>query len=155
MAVISALLTPAAQAAPQREGIAALVGDDVITYSDLRNRIQMVLTTTKIPNDPQVMKRLETQVLDSLINESLQMQEATRLGVEIKNDQFEQALDQVARQNKTTAASLKSELEMRNVPFSTLEAQIKSGIPFEEIRASWEPHLTAFKQLRKKYLLYQ
>ncbi len=36
-----------------------------------------------------------------------------------------------------------------------LETQIKSGISFEEIRASWQPHLTAFKQLRKKYLLYQ
>lgn len=33
--------------------------------------------------------------------------------------------------------------------------QIRDGIPEEEIRKSWEPGLSEFKALRKKYLLYQ
>lgn len=33
--------------------------------------------------------------------------------------------------------------------------QIKSGIPEAEIRKSWEPALTGFKHIRKKYLLYK
>lgn len=32
--------------------------------------------------------------------------------------------------------------------------QIKNGISEEEIRKSWEPKLSAFKKIRKKYLLY-
>jgi uncharacterized protein YbbC (DUF1343 family) len=32
--------------------------------------------------------------------------------------------------------------------------QIKQGRPEEEIRESWQPGLTAFKAIRKKYLLY-
>ena len=32
--------------------------------------------------------------------------------------------------------------------------QIKKGKTEEEIRKSWEPGLTAFKAIRKKYLLY-
>ena len=33
--------------------------------------------------------------------------------------------------------------------------QIRKGIPENEIRASWEPQLSAFKATRKKYLLYE
>lgn len=36
-----------------------------------------------------------------------------------------------------------------------LMAQIKAGKSSEEIRKTWEPGLTAFKQVRKKYLLYE
>ena len=33
--------------------------------------------------------------------------------------------------------------------------QIKDGVSEEEIRASWEPDLSEYKEMRKKYLLYQ
>jgi len=33
--------------------------------------------------------------------------------------------------------------------------QIKNGVSEEEIRKSWEPQLTEFKKIRKKYLLYE
>lgn len=36
-----------------------------------------------------------------------------------------------------------------------LEKQIVSRITFEDIRKSWEPDLEAFRQIRKKYLLYR
>ena len=35
-----------------------------------------------------------------------------------------------------------------------LEEQIRQGLTEEEIRKSWEPALTNFKKIRKKYLLY-
>ncbi len=37
---------------------------------------------------------------------------------------------------------------------ATLQAQIKEGLSPEDIRKSWEPRLTAYKQMRRKYLLY-
>lgn len=37
----------------------------------------------------------------------------------------------------------------------TLREQIKAGKTEEEIRKSWEPGITAFKTIRKKYLLYE
>ncbi|MGN6494165.1 MAG: exo-beta-N-acetylmuramidase NamZ family protein [Agriterribacter sp.] len=33
--------------------------------------------------------------------------------------------------------------------------QIRAGLPEDEIRKSWEPKLSAFKKIRKKYLLYE
>lgn len=37
---------------------------------------------------------------------------------------------------------------------ATLQQQIKNGLTEEEIRATWQPELKAYKILRKKYLLY-
>lgn len=37
---------------------------------------------------------------------------------------------------------------------STLMEQVKAGKTEKQIRAGWEPGLTAFKKIRKKYLLY-
>ena len=37
---------------------------------------------------------------------------------------------------------------------TTLQSQIKDGLTQDEIRASWEPDLSQFKEIRKKYLLY-
>jgi uncharacterized protein YbbC (DUF1343 family) len=37
---------------------------------------------------------------------------------------------------------------------SELMQQIKDGVSENDIRKSWEPKLNAFKQIRKKYLLY-
>jgi len=36
-----------------------------------------------------------------------------------------------------------------------LMQQIKDGVSEEEIRKSWEPALSNFKAIRKKYLLYE
>jgi uncharacterized protein YbbC (DUF1343 family) len=36
-----------------------------------------------------------------------------------------------------------------------LQKQIREGVTEEEIRKSWEPGLTRFKEIRKKYLIYR
>lgn len=36
-----------------------------------------------------------------------------------------------------------------------LPEQLKEGVSEEQIRASWEPELTAYKKIRKQYLLYR
>jgi uncharacterized protein YbbC (DUF1343 family) len=52
----------------------------------------------------------------------------------------------------------KQSKEMGNIDFRTgdsnFKEQIKAGVPEAEIRKSWEPTLSAFKVMRKKYLLY-
>lgn len=48
--------------------------------------------------------------------------------------------------------------EIGNVDFRTgdskFKEQIKNGVPEEEIRKSWEPALSQYKEMRKKYLIY-
>lgn len=48
--------------------------------------------------------------------------------------------------------------EIGNVDFRTgdskFKEQIKNGVPEEEMRKSWEPALSQYKEMRKKYLIY-
>ena len=48
--------------------------------------------------------------------------------------------------------------EIGNVDFRTgdsrFKEQIKDGVPEEQIRKSWEPALSEYKEMRKKYLMY-
>jgi uncharacterized protein YbbC (DUF1343 family) len=52
----------------------------------------------------------------------------------------------------------KQSREIGNIDFRTgdsrLKEQIIAGVPEEEIRKSWEPGLSQYKEMRKKYLLY-
>ncbi|MES2005746.1 MAG: DUF1343 domain-containing protein [Bacteroidota bacterium] len=52
----------------------------------------------------------------------------------------------------------KQSKEMGNIDklagVSNFKEQIMAGVPEAEIRKSWEPGLSAFKEIRKKYLLY-
>jgi uncharacterized protein YbbC (DUF1343 family) len=36
-----------------------------------------------------------------------------------------------------------------------LQQQIRKGMSEAEIRASWQPALDAYKEMRKKYLMYE
>ena len=52
----------------------------------------------------------------------------------------------------------KQSKEIGNVDFRTgdsrFKQQIMNDVPEEEIRKSWEPGLSRYKEMRKKYLLY-
>jgi uncharacterized protein YbbC (DUF1343 family) len=53
----------------------------------------------------------------------------------------------------------KQSKEMGNVDFRTgdsnFKQQIIDGVPEAEIRKSWEPKLSEYKEMRKKYLIYK
>ena len=72
---------PAWPAAEQR--IAAVVNDEVVSVRDLNDRLEMVMLTSGIRDSEQARSRLAPQVLRSLIEESLQLQEAKRLNLQV------------------------------------------------------------------------
>lgn len=61
--------------------------------------------------------------------------------------------------NKEKFFDFKQSKEMGNVDFRTgdskFKEQIAAGVPEEEIRKSWEPGLSNYKKMHKKYLIYK
>src|SRR3546814_640558 len=55
--------------------IAAIVNEDVISVYDLMNRVRLVILSTGLENSAEMQRRLAPQVLRSLIDERLQLQE--------------------------------------------------------------------------------
>ncbi|MEM8589535.1 MAG: peptidylprolyl isomerase [Pseudomonadota bacterium] len=128
---ILALSTTMAQA--QVERIAAVVNDDVITTSDLRNRLALSLVASGLQPTPENQQRLAPQILRSLIDERLQMQEALRLGVTVQQQQIEQAIVTIARRNGLAPAEFLGRLQRSGVPTTTLEEQLETQIAWRSV----------------------
>src|ERR671916_1850674 len=89
---------PAAGQAPEIR-IAAVVNDEVVSVFDLVSRMQIVMLSSNIPDTPELRERMGRQVLRSLIDERLQLQEAKRQNVTVSDADVEKALLQIAQQN--------------------------------------------------------
>jgi peptidyl-prolyl cis-trans isomerase SurA len=80
-----------------------------------------------------IRRRLTPQVLNSLIDERLQMQEARRLDIEVSDVQVAGALEQIAEQNNMTEGQFLTMLRNRGVIPTTLIDQIRAQIAWISI----------------------
>jgi peptidyl-prolyl cis-trans isomerase SurA len=115
------------------EGIAAVVNDDIISMSDLTARLQLALVSSGLPNTQETRQRLTPQVLRSLVDERLQLQEATRANVSVTDKEINEAFGKVAEQNRMQRDQLEKMLASQGVPRSTLESQIRSTIAWGKL----------------------
>jgi peptidyl-prolyl cis-trans isomerase SurA len=115
------------------EGIAAVVNDDIISISDLTARLQLALVSSGLPNTAETRQRLTPQVLRSLVDERLQLQEATRANVSVTDKEIDEAFGRVAEQNNLKRDQLEKMLAGQGVPRNTLESQIRSTIAWGKL----------------------
>lgn len=112
----------------KKEGIAAIVNDDVITLSDIRSR--MILATAASKERP---KNIQDQILSMLIDEHLQLQESKRLGITVTDEQIDNGFATVSQQNGMTAEDFKKALTAKGVPLSTLRDQIRAQVAWSYV----------------------
>ena len=129
--VLAGLAPPAA--AQEVVRIAAVVNDDVISVYDLSARLRLILVSTRLPDTPQNRRRLTAQVLRSLIDEKLQLQEAKRLNIAIDTAEIERALGQVEKRNNIPAGQLSGFLGRAGVAVDTLIHQVRSAIAWNKV----------------------
>ena len=88
--------------------IVAVVNDDVVSLRDLEERLQLILVTSGVPDTPEARERLAPQVLRGLIEETLQLQEAERLDVQVTPGEIDQALNSIAGRNNMTVDEMRA-----------------------------------------------
>jgi peptidyl-prolyl cis-trans isomerase SurA len=126
----------AAPAAPQPSfevRIAAVVNDDVISVEDLDSRIKMVLLSSNLPDTPEMRARLAPQVLRTLIDEQLQLQEAKRQHVAATDAELKRAIAQLEKQNNMPPGGLEKFLKAHNIEPSALINQITAAIVWAKL----------------------
>ena len=69
--------------AQQVEGIAALVNDYPITTVDVRNRMRLIIASSGAQPTPEALARIQDQAIRSLVDETLQLQEALEYEIEV------------------------------------------------------------------------
>jgi peptidyl-prolyl cis-trans isomerase SurA len=129
------LLAPMPVGAALEQRIAAVVNDRVVSLRDLNERLQLVLLTSGIPDSEQARARLAPQVLRSLIEEALQMQEADRLGIAVDDAEMQRALENIAQRNNMSTDDMRRFLESSGINFETLLRQVRAQIAWVKVVA--------------------
>ena len=114
------------------EGIAAIVNDEVISLYDVDQRVNLFLTTSGIPNTPETVDRLRTQVLRALVDEKLQLQEAKTVEIAIENDEIDQSMSRLAQQSNMTRDEIVKFLDEKGIIEDTLRSQIEAELAWSQ-----------------------
>ncbi|MBV6632230.1 MAG: peptidylprolyl isomerase [Alphaproteobacteria bacterium] len=128
-----ALLTTPVKASAQVEGIAAVVNDDIISLSDLRDRLTIAIVSAGLEDNEEIRRRLQEQVLQTLIDEQLKRQEAIRLELPISDEEIEEELGLMAQRNNMETEQFQSMLAGRGVPLTSLREQVGSDVAWRKV----------------------
>ena len=113
--------------------IAAVVNDEVISVFDVVSRMRMILISSNIPDTPETRKRISPQVLRSLIDEKLELQEAKRQNVTASDKEIKAALLQIEKQNNMKPGQLNDFLKSRGIDRGALVDQLTAGIVWSKL----------------------
>ncbi len=120
--------------AEQIEGIVAVVNDDPISFTDVRQRARLLLLSLggQQPTQEQI-QQLTSQALEQLIDEKLQLQEASEYEVEISDAEIANSIESLARQSGITRDDLLNTLIQSGVNPTSLENQTRADIAWRRI----------------------
>lgn len=134
-ACLSASLAAPALAISTVDRIVAVVNNSVITQSELAARVQQAQANLQRQGiESPAAGVLQRQVLDMMINEQLQTQYANNNGLRIGELEIDQALQNIAQQNKTDLAGLRSMVEKDGSSIAKLREQLRSELLLERIK---------------------
>ncbi|HNL91429.1 MAG TPA: peptidylprolyl isomerase [Pseudomonadales bacterium] len=118
--------------------VVAVVNDDVIMASELALQTRML--AAQLHQAGQQMPPtnvLQTQVLEKLIVESLQLQIGERSGIKVSKEQLDAAVASVAAQNKLSTDVFRKELNAQGIPFGMFRENIRRQIILQQVQQAF------------------
>ncbi len=132
--LFSAAMTVATTAKSQSvQRIAAIVNDELITAYDLESRIRLVIFSTRLPNTVDTRRRISSQVLRTLIDERLQMQEAKRRNISVSRRDLQRAKETIEKQNRLPKGGLEQVMKQNGIPLESINEQLRTGIAWSKL----------------------
>jgi peptidyl-prolyl cis-trans isomerase SurA len=113
--------------------IAAVVNDEVISVADLQSRLRMVMLSSNFPDSPEIHQRIAAQVLRTIVDEKLQMQEAKRQNVTATEDEIEKGISQIEKQNNMQSGQLNAVLKAHGIDRAALVDQLTASIVWAKL----------------------
>ena len=115
--------------------IVAVVNDEAITMGELQARLASVLRQMReqnVPLPPQEV--IERQMLERMITERVQLQEAKESGVLVSNEELDDSLQRIAENNKLSMAAFREALEKDGIRWGKFREEIRSEITLARLR---------------------
>ena len=123
-------------AAPQVvDKVAAVVNNGVVLESDVDGLMQSVKLNAgqagqQLPDDA----TLRHQILERLIMDQIILQMGQKMGVKISDEQLDQAIANIAKQNNMTLDQMRSRLAYDGLNYNTYRNQIRKEMTISEVR---------------------
>lgn len=136
MAVAGVFAPAGAQGSDRQtlEGIAAVVNDKPISYSDVRQRARMLLLTIGAAQpSPEQVQQITGQALEQLIDEKLQLDRVSEYNVQIDPREIDAAIGDMAGQAGITGQALREQLISAGVNPASLEDQMRADIAWQRL----------------------
>ena len=132
------MLTPVSLAMAQIEmldQVVAIVDDDIILASELQERIEGVRATmesrgVEAPPDDVIVR----ETLDRLILDSIQLQLANRYGVRIPDQQLDEAMTRLARQNGLTLDQFRVAVEQAGQNYAAMREDLREDLAIQRVQ---------------------
>lgn len=115
--------------AQTEQTIAVLVNDEPITNYDIAQRSRLLTVTRRMKPS----EKLRKKVIEDLISERIQLQEASKNGVAVAEDQVNEIFGRVAKSNKMTGEQLEASLAQLGVNAKTMKEQIRARIAWRQV----------------------
>jgi peptidyl-prolyl cis-trans isomerase SurA len=115
--------------------IAAVVNDGVVLTSELDEQTEEVIARlgqqkTELP--PRNV--LRQQILERLVIDEIQMQRASRLGIQVSDEMLNGALSDVAQRNNMSFADLPRQLEAQGIDYRAYRDEIRKQLTLQLLR---------------------
>jgi peptidyl-prolyl cis-trans isomerase SurA len=135
LASLMVVAMPLRSATEILDQVVAIVDDDVIMASELRERISTISESIKArgikaPPEDQLIR----DTLDRLILESIQLQQGQRVGVRISDAQLNGAMQRVAAQNRMTLDEFRVALERSGQSYPAMREQVRRELIIQRVQ---------------------
>nr|WP_277602494.1 peptidylprolyl isomerase [Parahaliea mediterranea] len=130
-------MAPMASAATEMlDQVVAIVDDDVIMASELRDRLATVSESIRsrgmeIPPEDELIR----ETLDRLILESIQLQMGQRVGVRISDAQLDAAVQRIAAQNRMSVDQFIARLEQEGQSYAAMRENLRREMVLQRVQA--------------------
>ena len=117
------------------DSIAVVVNEDVITRNELEDKVryyekQIQLSSGSISDRDSLKK----QVLERMIRDKVQLQQAAQFGIQIDDISLNRMIDAMAKKNNMSLNQLRATLEQEGIDFGDFRSQTRDELIIQELQ---------------------
>ena len=117
------------------DSIAIVVNEDVITTNELADKVryyekQIGLSGGSVSD----MDSLKKQVLERMIRDKVQLQQAAQFGIQIDDISLNRMIDAMAKKNNMSLNQLRATLEQEGIDFGDFRSQTRDELIIQELQ---------------------
>ena len=113
-----------------------IVNGEVITQTDINQRLALLAMSSQQEIPPEEMERLKQQVLRNLVDETLQIQAAKAEEIEVKPQEIDRAVARVAGNAKKTPTELAAYLASNGSSIRSIRRQIEGELAWRRLQSA-------------------